>query len=115
MISVILSAELQKHFRFKPLLLCAGFALLIASLLLPFASRPDRYWPIVFPAFVLGTSGSAAFFAHANIAIYLETPPVLAGTIGAIFNSALQLGSSVGNAVIKAIETNVNDKHGGDA
>lgn len=37
----------------------------------------------------------------------------MAGTVGAIFNGALQLGSAVGIAVIGSIETSVQKTHGG--
>ena len=38
----------------------------------------------------------------------------MAGTVGAIFKSALQLGSAVGSAVITSIQTSVQDKDGPD-
>ena len=37
-----------------------------------------------------------------------STPPSAAGTIGAIFNSALQLGSSVGIAVVTSMQTSID-------
>lgn len=113
MISVGLSATLQKQFQLKTLFLGSALFLIAANLLLPFANARDRYWSIAFPAFILGTAGAAAFFANASIAIFMHTPAAMAGTIAAIFNSALQLGSAVGNAAIKAIETSVNNRHGG--
>lgn len=36
----------------------------------------------------------------------------MAGTIGAIFNGALQLGSAVGIAAVSSIETSVEEKNG---
>ena len=39
----------------------------------------------------------------------------MAGTVGAIFNGALQLGSAVGIAAISSIETSVERTHGGFA
>lgn len=38
----------------------------------------------------------------------------MAGTVGAIFNSALQLGSAVGIAIITSIQTSVQDKDAPD-
>lgn len=38
----------------------------------------------------------------------------MAGTVGAMFNGALQLGSAVGISAIGSIEANVNATHGGD-
>ena len=37
----------------------------------------------------------------------------MAGTVGAIFNGALQLGSAVGIAAVSSIETSVEKTHGG--
>lgn len=39
--------------------------------------------------------------------MFRTTPPQVAGTVGAIFNSALQVGSAVGNAIISSIQTSV--------
>lgn len=51
---------------------------------------------------------------HLNsIAIFKATPPAVAGTIGAIFNGTLQLGSAIGLAACSSIETSVEAKHGG--
>lgn len=48
-----------------------------------------------------------------SIAIFETTPSSMAGTVGAIFNGALQLGSAVGIAAISSIETSVERTHGG--
>ena len=36
----------------------------------------------------------------------------MAGTVGAIFNGALQLGSAIGIAAVSSIETSIEDKDG---
>jgi hypothetical protein len=39
----------------------------IATLMLPFSSRlSDRYWPLVFPAFIIGSAGTACVFVLAK-------------------------------------------------
>ena len=43
-----------------------------------------------------------------SIAIFQNTPPEIAGIVGAIFNSALQLGSAVGAALITSIQLGVD-------
>lgn len=43
-----------------------------------------------------------------SIAIFASTPSSAAGTVGAIFNSALQLGSSVGIAAVTSIQTSID-------
>ncbi|KAI0631657.1 MFS general substrate transporter [Trametes polyzona] len=85
----------------------------IATVLLALADGPDRYWPFIFPALVLGSAGAMLTFTHTNIAIFRTSPASMAGTVGAIFNGALQLGSAVGVSVVGSIETSVEATHGG--
>jgi hypothetical protein len=42
-----------------------------------------------------------------SIAIFQTTPSAMAGTVGAIFNGALQLGAAVGYAAVGSVETAV--------
>jgi len=48
-----------------------------------------------------------------SIAIFQAAPASMAGTVGAIYNGALQCGSAVGLAAITSIETSVEATHGG--
>lgn len=83
---------------------------IIATILLPFANSPSTYWPIVFPAFTLGTVGLMIVYANSSIAIFSYTPSSVAGTVGAVFNCALQLGSAVGLAAVSSITNSVDEK-----
>ena len=47
-----------------------------------------------------------------SIAIFRSTPPHMAGTVGAVFNSSLQLGSAVGSAAITSITSSIESKLG---
>ena len=47
-----------------------------------------------------------------SVAIFRATPPHMAGTVGAIFNGGLQLGSAVGLAIATSIQASVSQKHG---
>ena len=47
-------------------------------------------------------------YTNANIAIFMNTPPEIAGIVGAIFNCALQMGIAVGLAVMASITTSIN-------
>ncbi|KAG1894045.1 uncharacterized protein F5891DRAFT_1063650, partial [Suillus fuscotomentosus] len=47
------------------------------------------------------------------VAIFQVAPSSMAGTVGAIFNGALQFGSAIGLAVASSIETSVEAIHGG--
>jgi len=81
--------------------------LVVATILLAFADGPEKYWSFVFPAFVLGSGGASLTYTHTNIAIFRTSPSSMAGTVGAIFNGALQLGSAVGIAAIDSLEDSI--------
>ncbi|KAG6852714.1 hypothetical protein C0991_009624 [Blastosporella zonata] len=97
-------------------ILCGGQLLVLGgAVLLAFAETKDKYWPIVFPAFIIAPCGIASGFVSANIAM-LRTPLFKPGVnllesialIGAVFNASLQIGSSLGLAIVTAITTNAN-------
>ncbi|KAG6811578.1 hypothetical protein H0H92_006742 [Tricholoma furcatifolium] len=70
------------------------------------------YWDIAFPAFILLGTGNAAAFVFSNVSM-LRTPLTKPGIdilettalVGAIFNSSLQIGSSIGLSIVTAITT----------
>lgn len=45
-----------------------------------------------------------------SVAVFEATPPSMAGTVGAIFNCALQLGAAVGISAVTSIETSIERK-----
>lgn len=53
-------------------------------------------------------------FSLDSIAIFRTTPPKMAGVVGALFNSALQIGSAVGTAAVTSISTSIEKKDGPD-
>ncbi|KAG8734491.1 hypothetical protein FRC10_011702 [Ceratobasidium sp. 414] len=63
-------------------LILGGLTLpLASSLMLPFSAHlRDQHCPLVFPAFIICTAGTAVVFAPANIAFFRTTPPEYAGT-----------------------------------
>ncbi|KAG1725491.1 major facilitator superfamily-domain-containing protein [Suillus paluster] len=87
---------------------------MVATVLLALGGgRPENYWSYVFPAFSIGTVGVTLTYTHTNIAILQAAPSSMAGTVGAIFNGALQFGSAIGLAASSSIETSVEATHGG--
>ncbi|KIM33566.1 hypothetical protein M408DRAFT_61189 [Serendipita vermifera MAFF 305830] len=104
------TGRLPNWFAHKYILLAGLFLTVVATVLLPFADAPSTYWPLVFPAFTLGTMGAMIIFANSSIAIFSYTPPHVAGTVGAVFNSALQLGSAVGLAAVSSLTTSIDEK-----
>jgi len=107
------TGPLNRRIDCKYLILIGHVGLVIATILLAFADTPDKYWSHVFPAFLLGSGGAMLTYTHTNIAIFRTTPSYMAGTVGAIFNGALQLGSAVGIAAVTSIETSVEARKGG--
>ncbi|KAG1727619.1 major facilitator superfamily domain-containing protein [Suillus lakei] len=97
----------------KWLILCGAFMMMAALVLFSFADRPDKYWPLVFPGFIIGSAGAMLTNISANIAIFRATPPSMAGTVGAMFNCGLQLGSAVGLAAVGSIQASVQERNGG--
>ncbi|KAL4244770.1 MFS transporter superfamily protein [Abortiporus biennis] len=110
---VSFSSGLTKKISPKYILLFAEILLMVATILEALADSPSKYWSFVFPAFIIGSSGAMLTYTHSYIAIFRASPPAMAGTVGAIFNCALQLGSAVGLAIDASIQTSVEAKHGG--
>jgi nitrate/nitrite transporter NarK len=108
-----LTGPLAQRISPKYIILFGMVCMLVANVLFAYADRPELYWPLAFPAIVIGDAGGMLVYTHANIAIFDTTPAHMAGTVGAIFNGALQLGSAVGIAAVSAIETSVERTHGG--
>ncbi|EIN04992.1 hypothetical protein PUNSTDRAFT_75670, partial [Punctularia strigosozonata HHB-11173 SS5] len=94
----------------KWIILTGEALLIVATILLALASSPNAYWPFVFSAFVVGATGAMLTFTHTNIAIFRTTPSRMAGTVGAIYNGAFQLGYAVGIATVSSVESSVEKK-----
>ncbi|KAJ3528558.1 hypothetical protein NM688_g7983 [Phlebia brevispora] len=109
------SGPLSERFSPKYVLLAGQALLVVATVLLALADSPDKYWPYVFPAFMIGSTGAMLSYVHTNIAIFRTTPSSMAGTVGAIFNGALQLGSAVGISAVSSIETSIEEQDGNPA
>ncbi|KAI0791391.1 major facilitator superfamily domain-containing protein [Abortiporus biennis] len=109
---VSFSGSLTRIISPKWILMFAQVLLMVSTILEAFTDSPHKYWSFVFPAFILGTSGAMFTYTHTFIAIFRATPSSMAGTVGAIFNCALQLGSAIGLAVDISIQTSVETRVG---
>ena len=58
-----LSGVLQQKFEAKHILLGGLILITAGTIFFPFADNASRYWPIVFPGFLLGTAGTTLVFA----------------------------------------------------
>jgi hypothetical protein len=60
------------------------------------------------------TSFSSDLFSLSlSIAFFQTTPPEVAGTVGAVFNAALQLGSALGVSALTSVQTSIDAKYPG--
>ncbi|KIM27007.1 hypothetical protein M408DRAFT_72095 [Serendipita vermifera MAFF 305830] len=106
-----ITGYLPRWFTHKQIIITGLFMGIVASILLPFATGPWTYWPFVFPAQILGGAGLILVFVNSSIALFSYTPPSVAGTVGAVFNCALQLGSAVGLAAVASITTSLDSQY----
>ncbi|KAH7915495.1 major facilitator superfamily domain-containing protein [Hygrophoropsis aurantiaca] len=112
--SMSFTGSLSRVFSPKWIILTGLSLLIISTTLIAIGGgSPDLYWPYIFPAFSLGSAGAMLTYTHTNIAIFQAAPSSMAGTVGAVFNGALQFGSAIGLAAISSIETSVEATHGG--
>ncbi|KZT54213.1 MFS general substrate transporter [Calocera cornea HHB12733] len=92
-----------------------GFVLMIASTaLLPFARGLENYWRILFPAWILGSTGDALLIVYCSVAMFRTTPENRSGLTGSVLNSALQVGVVVSTAAVTGITSSVNTRMPGD-
>ncbi|KAH8829768.1 major facilitator superfamily-domain-containing protein [Flagelloscypha sp. PMI_526] len=106
------TSPLAKYISVKYILLVGYAGMITGTVLLTQADRPERYWSFVFPAFAIGSAGTMITYVFSNIGIFRSTPPAIAGTVGAMYNGALQLGSAVGSAAVTSIQLSVQQKSG---
>ncbi|KAH8105285.1 MFS general substrate transporter [Cristinia sonorae] len=111
--AVSFSGGLSRYTSPKYILLPAQVLVLGATVLLRFGDAPDKYFRFILPGFIIGAAGCMLTYTHGNIAIFRTSPPAMAGTVGAIYNGALQLGSAVGLSAVTSIQTSVEKTHGG--
>jgi MFS family permease len=92
----------------KHVLLFGHLCLIIATILLALDDTAQKYWSYNFPAGIIGSAAAMVVYTHNNIAIFRTCPPSMAGTVGAIFNSGLQLGSAAGISIVGSIQNSIN-------
>ncbi|KAG2050525.1 MFS general substrate transporter [Suillus hirtellus] len=108
------TGSLSRIFSPKWIILTGLFFGMVANVLMALGGgKPEYYWPYIFPALSIGSAGVMLTYTHTNIAIFQAAPSSMAGTVGAIFNGALQFGSAIGLAVASSIETSVEATLGG--
>lgn len=109
-LSLCFSSSLSKVINPRYLILFGHVLIIIATVVLAHAAAPEKYSSYTVPGFLIGSGGAQTIYMQTNIAIFRTAPPSMAGTVGAIFNSALQVGSAVGLAIVTSIQTSVDEK-----
>ncbi|CAO3662130.1 unnamed protein product [Umbelopsis vinacea] len=66
------------------------------------------FWKLIFPMHILMCIGLPALYVGGQNAMIASAPPNETGTLGAVFNTAGQLGSGVGLAIMTAVIDGVN-------
>ena len=81
-------------------LILAGSQVLmgIAVLLFALADSPDKYWSHTFLGMVFGLVGVGAGYWAVNVALMASAPKGEEGVFGALINTGLQLGATIGLA-----------------
>ncbi|KAG8827584.1 hypothetical protein FRC17_007796 [Serendipita sp. 399] len=107
------AARLPSYFSHRAILISGLLLAIPATALLSFANAPETYWRFAFPAFVVGSIGMMIVLVNGSIAIFASTPPSSAGTVGAVYNSALKLGSAIGLAAVQSITISIDQRNSG--
>jgi MFS family permease len=82
----------------------SGLALLSAgAAMFSCVGAHTRYWPLILVALVTASAGLAVTFISANVAVADCADLPEQGLIGGLYNTALQVGSGVGLAVLAVI------------
>lgn len=63
---VSFTGPLANHIPRKVLIMGGLAMVLIAEVMLHWADKPSRYWPLVFPAFLLGSGGAMFTYTHSR-------------------------------------------------
>ncbi|KAF8578497.1 MFS general substrate transporter [Ramaria rubella] len=84
--------------------------MLVGSILFALADTPEKYWSYMLPAMIISLIGVGMAYVGANIFIMAGAHAYIQGVVGAMMNTAFQLGATVGLAVITAVTLGVN-KH----
>lgn len=71
-------------------------------------SEEIGFWKLIFPMQILMAAGLPLLFVAGQTALLATASPSETGTLGAVYNTAGQLGSGVGSAIMTAVVNGVN-------
>ncbi|KAF8520827.1 major facilitator superfamily domain-containing protein [Gautieria morchelliformis] len=93
-----LTGAFALHVPRRVLLIGGQLGMLVGTLLFALADSPAKYWSHIFPGMIIGLVGLAMAYVAANIFIMAGSRKGEEGVVGAMMNTAFQLGATVGLA-----------------
>ncbi|KAL5498331.1 hypothetical protein ACEPAH_2473 [Sanghuangporus vaninii] len=108
-ISATLSGIYGPHFPRKLLLFAGQIFMAVSVGLFALGDSPDKYWSHIFPGMIVGMIGIGITFVGVNIAVMASAPAGEEGVVGALVNTSIQLGATIGLAIMTTISTGVNN------
>ncbi|KDQ13881.1 hypothetical protein BOTBODRAFT_110904 [Botryobasidium botryosum FD-172 SS1] len=97
-ISAYLTGVISPYIPRRILLVLGQLFMAVGVILFALVDSPDKYWSHVFPGMIVGMCGLALGYVGANIAIMAGARPGEEGVVGAMMNTAFQLGATIGLA-----------------
>ncbi|KAL5525108.1 hypothetical protein ACEPAF_8977 [Sanghuangporus sanghuang] len=92
-------------------LLFVGQIFMAASVVLfALGDSPDKYWSHIFPGMIVGMIGIGIAFVGVSVAVMASAPAGEEGVVGALVNTSIQLGATIGLAIMTTISIGVNNR-----
>ncbi|KAF9194988.1 hypothetical protein BGZ51_005952 [Haplosporangium sp. Z 767] len=112
-VSFTVLGRVMSRLRLKPVIL-TGFVLrCVAALMFAFVTEHTLYWKIPFPALILHIIGTSCSFLPVQISAIRDAENKDQGLVGAIYNTALQLGAPFSLAILNVISISTNGNTNG--
>lgn len=83
--AVSFTGPLSRLINPKWLILSGQALMIVATVMLAFADGPDKYWPLIFPAFSIGSAGAMLSFTHTKSANFYLSMNAVYTDISVIF------------------------------
>ncbi|KAL5478791.1 hypothetical protein ACEPAI_2068 [Sanghuangporus weigelae] len=101
-ISATLSGIYGSRFPRRLLLFVGQIFMTTSVVLFALGDSPDKYWSHIFPGMIVGMIGIGIAFVGVNVAVMASAPAGEEGVVGALVNTSIQLGATIGLANVPA-------------
>ncbi|KAH8553241.1 major facilitator superfamily domain-containing protein [Umbelopsis sp. PMI_123] len=99
---------IMPYVRQRAIMIIAALMIMGTNIGALFYSTEIGFWKLIFPVQLLMAAGLPLDFVGGQNALLASAPPSEPGTLGAVYNTASQLGSGVGSAIMTAVVNGVN-------